>query len=60
MNRFRCVAVPEKGKKTKIRLEILISDKLAQGIKTDDLVGIFKALEKGSDKKVVVTIGRLN
>lgn len=59
LKRFNCVADAEKGKKTKIRLEISISDRLAGGIKTEDVVGIFRDLGKGSDKKVVVTVCRL-
>lgn len=49
------------NKKTKIRLEILISDKLAQGIKTEDLINIFKDVGKRShNKKVIITASRLH
>jgi len=58
-SRFHCVA--DTGKQTKIRLEISISDKLARGIKTEDLIKLFKDVGKRSnDKKVIVTISRLD
>ncbi|KAK3695111.1 Ppx/GppA phosphatase family-domain-containing protein [Podospora appendiculata] len=56
---IRFQVTTQSGKKLKIFLDILVSEKAARGIDSQDLVGLFKGLGKQKDKKVIVAVGRL-
>ncbi|KAK3337231.1 Ppx/GppA phosphatase family-domain-containing protein [Cercophora scortea] len=56
---IRFQVTTQSGKKLQIFLDMLVSEKAARGIDTQDLVGLFKGLGKQKDKKVIVTVGRL-
>ncbi|KAK3329045.1 Ppx/GppA phosphatase family-domain-containing protein [Apodospora peruviana] len=55
--RLRCTT--EMDKKTHIRLEISVSEKVSRGIDLDELADLFKGIGKKTHKKITVTTSQL-